>query len=171
MKKLLLTLTLASIALTARAQTFPTLTATSLQNKTVTIPTNTQGKYTIVCLVYSQKAQQVLAPWFENIYSYFMADPEYDLNVYFVPMLGGLKEAGAGVLEKELKKGTPPELHQNVLIYKGEVASYKKSLKMDQREIPYLFVLDKTGKIVYQTSGAYSDAKLEKMEAVMETEE
>jgi hypothetical protein len=120
-----------------------------------------------VGLVYSQKATEVLAPWFQNVYNYFIADPDYDLNVFFVPMLGGVKEAAAGSLEKELKKGTPPELYKHVLIYKGDVGSYKSALKMDQKDIPYIFVLDKDGKIVYQTSGAYSDEKIEKMDELV----
>jgi len=172
MNKILLTLAVAFTAFTARAQNFPNLTATSLENKTVSIPQSTKGKYTIVGLVYSQKATEVLAPWFQNVYNYFIADPDYDLNVFFVPMLGGVKEAAAGALEKELKKGTPPELYKHVLIYKGDVGSYKSALKMDQKDIPYIFVLDKQGKIVYQTSGAYSDEKIEKMdELVAEVEE
>jgi hypothetical protein len=171
MNKLLLTLAVVFTVGSAQAQNFPNLTGTSLENKTVTIPKNTQGKYTIVGLVYSQKATEVLAPWFQNVYNYFIADPDYDLNVFFVPMLGGVKEAAAGSLEKELKKGTPPELYKHVLIYKGDVGSYKSALKMDQKDIPYIFVIDKQGKIIYQTSGAYSDEKIEKMDELVAEEE
>ncbi len=171
MQKLLLTLVVASMGLVTQAQNFPNLTATSLENKTVTIPQSTGGKYTIVGLVYSQKATEVLAPWFQNVYTYFIADPDYDLNVFFVPMLGGAKEVAAGTVEKELKKGTPPELYKNVLIYKGDVGNYKNSLKMDQKDVPYIFVLDKKGKIIYQTSGAYSDEKIEKMDELVTEEE
>jgi hypothetical protein len=171
MHKFLLTLAVAFTAFTAQAQNFPNLSATSLEGKTVTIPQGTKGKYTIVGLVYSQKATEVLAPWFQNVYNYFIADPDYDLNVFFVPMLGGVKEAAAGSLEKELKKGTPPELYKHVLIYKGDVGSYKSALKMDQKDIPYIFVLDKDGKIVYQTSGAYTDEKIEKMDELVTPEE
>ena len=171
MNKFLLTLAVALAAFTARAQNFPNLTATSLEGKTVSVPQSTKGKYTIVGLVYSQKATEVLAPWFQNVYNYFIADPDYDLHVFFVPMLGGVKEAAAGSLEKELKKGTPPELYKHVLIYKGDVGSYKSALKMDQKDIPYIFVLDKDGKIVYQTSGAYSDEKIEKMDELVTADE
>jgi predicted transcriptional regulator len=42
---------------------------------------------------------------------------------------------------------------------------------MDQKDIPYIFVLDKDGKIIYQTSGAYSDEKIEKMDELVAEEE
>ncbi len=168
MKKFLLILLFAFLHGGVFAQQFPSLSGTTLEGKTVKIPDNTNGKFTIVGLTNSQKSQQMLSEWTQEIYNYFVMDPAYDLNVYVVPMLGGIKELAAGTVEKEMKKGLDPSFYKHFLLYRGDVAPYRQSLNMTQKEIPYFFVLDKTGKIVYSTSGAYSDDKLEKMEEAME---
>ena len=42
---------------------------------------------------------------------------------------------------------------------------------MEQKDITYIIVLDKNGKIIYQTSGAYTDEKIEKMDELITEEE
>jgi hypothetical protein len=61
-----------------------------------------------------------------------------------------------------------PQLLPNILFYKGELKPYKEALDFEKRDIPYFFVLDATGKIVYATSGAFSEAKLDSIEEVIE---
>jgi len=51
------------------------------------------------------------------------------------------------------------------LFYKGSLDPYKKHLK--DKHKPYFFVLDDQGKIVYSTSGRYSEKKLDKIESLV----
>ena len=37
----------------------------------------------------------------------------------------------------------------------------KEELNFEKKDIPYFFVIDKTGKITYATSGEYNDKKLD----------
>jgi predicted transcriptional regulator len=46
--------------------------------------------------------------------------------------------------------------------------TYKEALDFEKKDIPYFFVLDKDGKIVYATSGKYTSAKLDEVEEVLE---
>ena len=50
------------------------------------------------------------------------------------------------------------------MVYQGDIDDYKKTLRLDNKDVPYVFLLDKTGKIVYQVAGQYSDAYLDKIE-------
>ncbi|MBC8111642.1 MAG: hypothetical protein H7Y04_11330 [Verrucomicrobia bacterium] len=147
---------------------FPELTGKTLQDKTLTIPNDTKGKFTILCLTYSQKSSDVLQNWLQPIYETFLTDPDYDVHMYFVPMLSGIKELAAGTIEKKMKQGFDPQLHPYILLYKGEIGDYKKTLNMTEKDIPYFFVLNKEGKIVHQVSGNYTDAKMEKMSEIVE---
>jgi predicted transcriptional regulator len=83
-------------------------------------------------------------------------------------MISGIKEVAAGTIEKKMKKGVDPVLHKHMLLYKGDIKDYKDALGLKEKDTPYFFLLDKNGKIVYVTSGAYSDAKLEKAEEILE---
>jgi hypothetical protein len=151
-----------------QANLFPTISGTTLQDKKVSIPADTKGKYTLIGITYSQKSVETLSPWFQAVYETFIDDSDYEVNMYFVTMLAGAKELAAGVIEKKMKQGIDPELHPYILLYKGDIGEYKKVLNMPDKEIPYFFVLDKDGNIIYQTSGAYSEKKMEEIESKIE---
>jgi hypothetical protein len=51
-----------------------------------------------------------------------------------------------------------------ILFYKGELKPYKEALDFEKRDIPYFFVLDPEGKIVFATSGAFTEDKLDEVE-------
>lgn len=149
-------------------KTFPALTGNTLQDKQVSLPKDTKGKYTLVGVAYSQKADEALKGWFQPVYETFIQDSEYDVNTYFVGMISGIKEAVAGTIEKKMKKGIDPVLHKHTLIYSGPIGDYKDALGLKEKDTPYFFLLDKDGKIVYTTSGSYSDSKLEKAEEILD---
>jgi predicted transcriptional regulator len=49
-------------------------------------------------------------------------------------------------------------------VYRGDVDAYKASLGMDDKEKPYIYVLDATGKVVHMTSGAFTEEKMDDIE-------
>jgi predicted transcriptional regulator len=55
-----------------------------------------------------------------------------------------------------------------VVVYKGELTAYKEILKMDDKTKPYIYVLDKEGKIVFVTSGAYTEDKMDEIDEYIE---
>jgi len=143
---------------------FPNLTGKTLSDKTINIPTDTKGKYTIICISHSQKSSEAIKNWMQPMYTAFLDDSEYDTYIYFIGMIAGIKELMGSTIEKKMKETIDPELQPYVLLYRGNVGDYKQSLSMPDKESPYFFVLDKQGKIVYKTSGAYTDDKLDAIE-------
>lgn len=140
---------------------FPVLSGTTLDNKNITLPTSTKGKYTVLGIGYSQKSKQELETWLQPAFSTFIHEPEYEAQVYFVIMIGGIKQAAGDKIEDKLKKELDPELHKYVLVYQGALGKYKDELNMTEKEIPYFYVLDPQGKIIYTTSGVYTKAKMD----------
>jgi ATP10 protein len=145
---------------------FPDLKGETLTDKTISIPNDTKGKSTIICMAYSEDAEKDLKTWYEPTYDKFIAKTElmadaYDLNVYFVPMFTGIKAGAAASAKKQMKQDVQPDLQPHVIVYKGEIDAYRDKLKMDDKKKPYIFVLDKTGKIVFVTSGAYTEDKMD----------
>lgn len=155
---------------------FPSLTAENLDSKNINVPTDTKGKYTLIGLAYSQKAQQDLQTWLQPIYENFIAKPTkpvlfdetYDVNLYLIMMFTGSNEGMAGTAKKKMQQDLDPELKPHVLLYKGDISTYKEKLSLSEKDKPYFFVLDEEGKIVHSTSGAYSEAKMGKIEELLE---
>lgn len=156
-------------------KTFPELVAETVEDKKVSLPQDVRGKYTLLGLAYSKKSEESLNTWFTPVYTTFiqknagqMASFNYDVNVYFVPMFTGINAAVTGTAKRKAMKNTDPQLLPYILFYKGELKKYKDELDFEKKDIPYFFVLDADGKIVFATNGAYSDAKMESIEAVIE---
>jgi hypothetical protein len=161
---------------------FPVLEGTTLKDMEVKLPDDVKGKYTLIGMAWSKKAEDDLESWFQPVYETFIYKPEnpgifdvgggYDVNVYFIPMFTGAKRAVAGKVVKQMKKKTDPKLHAHTLVFKGKLNDYKDELDLEQKDTPYFFVLDDQGEIVLALSGAYSDARMEQVEdLLMEAEE
>ena len=154
---------------------FPDMEAETVEDKKVNLPADTKGKYTLLGLAYSKKSEDELNSWFSPVYNKFvkkatglMAGMGYDVNVYFVPMFTGVNAAATGTAKKKALKNIDPQLLPYILFYKGELKSYKETLDFEKRDIPYFFVLDTDGKIVYATSGAFTEGKLDEVEEAIE---
>lgn len=156
-------------------KTFPDMEAETVEDKKVNLPTETKGKYTLLGLAYSKKSEDELNTWFSPVYNKFikkatglMAGMGYDVNVYFVPMFTGVNAAATGTAKKKAIKNVDPQLLPYILFYKGELKTYKQELDFEKKDIPYFFVLDKDGKIVYATSGKFTEDKLGELEDSIE---
>ena len=156
-------------------KTFPDLQAETVDDRKVNLPQDTKGKFTLLGLAYSKKSEDELNSWFNPVFSSFIQKTKglmsgfgYDVNVYFVPMFTGVNAAATGTAKKKAAKDIDPQLLPYLLFYKGELKPYKEALDFEKKDIPYFFVLNAEGKIVYATSGKYTDEKMEAIEAVIE---
>jgi len=178
MKAALLVL-FASVVISSHAQVvgkmFPAMEAETVEDKKIMLPDAVKGKFTLIGLAYSKKSEDELNSWFQPVFEKFiqktsgvLASFSYDVNVYFVPMFTGVNAAATGTAKRKAIKNIDPQLLPYVLFYKGELKPYKEALDFEKKDIPYFFVLDDAGKIVFATSGKYTPAKMSQIEDVIE---
>lgn len=163
---------------TAEAQigkVFPDMEAETVEDKKVNLPLDVKGKYTLLGLAYSKKSEDELNSWFQPVFEKFIQKTggmlsgfSYDVNVYFIPMFTGVNAAATGTAKRKALKNIDPQLLPYVLFYKGELKSYKAALDFEKKDIPYFFVLDEQGKIVFATSGKYTAQKMDQVEDAIE---
>lgn len=156
-------------------KTFPGMEAETVEDKVVALPADIQGKYSLLGLAYSKKSEDELNSWFQPVFEKFIQKNKglfesfgHDVNVYFIPMFTGINAAATGTAKRKAMKNIDPQLLPYVLFYKGDLKPYKDALDFEKKDIPYFFVLDKTGKIVYATSGKFTSKKMDEVEAVLE---
>jgi hypothetical protein len=175
MKKILL-VSLVGLAFNALGQVgtlFPSLAGETLEARALSIPEDCKGKITLVGMAWSKKSEEILNTWYTPMYDKFvlkrgMFDSRYDVNMFFVPMYTGMKKAAYETTLKQLRESNRKDLFPYILFYKGSMEPYEKPLKLDDEALPYFFVLDEEGKILYATSGSFSEKKMEAVEAVLE---
>jgi hypothetical protein len=173
MKKLLFVsiLFISIVSYSQVGEQFPDMEAETLTNEFVNIPTDLSGKYTLIGLAYSKKSEEYLKGWFEPVYNQFIYKPTkpsvfnitFDVNCYFIPMFTGAKRPAYEKVMDKLKKTIDKRLQPNVLFYKGQLKEYKEALNFEGNDIPYFFVLNPSGEIIYATSGKYTKAKMQEI--------
>ena len=125
----------------------------------------------MIGLAISKDSETYLKSWFNPIYQQLIKKPDpnalfaldYDVNVYFIPMLTGAKRPAYQKVMEKVEKEVDKPLHPHILFFKGTLKEYKEALNIDDKDIPYVYLLDPEGKIIYATSGMYTDAKLQKI--------
>jgi hypothetical protein len=145
---------------------FPAISGEALDGKNVTLPDAAKGKYTLIGMAQSTDAEGDLQSWIDPIYQKYIAktgllDVAEDINVYFIPMFTGSNLLFFDKAKKQMKETTQDDLKPNVIFYKGETGTYVKELMIDKKDTPYIFLLDATGKIVYATSGNWTEQKMD----------
>ncbi|WP_436516197.1 hypothetical protein [Ekhidna sp. To15] len=151
--------------------TFPDMEAETLTNEFVNLPADISDKYSLIGLAYSKKAEDYLKGWFEPVYNQFIYknpnpgpfDFSFDVNTYFIPMFTGAKRPAYKKVMNKLKKTIDKRMQPNVLFYKGTLKEYKDALNFDGKDLPYFYVLDPEGKIVYTTSGRFTQRKMQEI--------
>jgi len=156
-----------------KGKRFPELSGETLEGRDITLPTATIGKKTLIGMAYSAKAEEALNSWYQPVYDKFIAklgmfDKDYDVNLYFVPMYIGIKQAAYEASLKELKKSSRKDLFPYILFYKGELEPYDTELKMNDKTQAYFFLLDEKGQIIYTTTGMFTEKKMEEIEELLQ---
>lgn len=172
----LITLTcLLSLSLAAqKGQIFPDLEGETLDGKTIVVPADTKNKLTIVGMAYSKKAEDALKSWYTPMYDKFilkrgMFDDQYDVNFFFIPMYTGTKKMAYEISMNKMRESNRKDLYPYLLFYKGEMDAYLEVLNMEEKNLPYLFVIDQEGKVVYYAKGLFTDKKMEDLEEVLDS--
>lgn len=174
---LLLLLLSGGLAKAQIGDAFPQIAGETVLGDRVTIPKDTQGKYSLVGLAYSKKSEDDLNTWFNPVNAAFLRNKEsaglfasfaFDINVYFIPMFTGIKAAGKKPAMKKATNKIDPTLQPHILFYAGKLKPYKEALDFEKKDIPYIFLLDASGTIVYATSGRFTQKKMDTIESMIE---
>lgn len=155
-------------------QAFPDLVGELLNSSPIILPENCKGKYTLIGLAYSQKAEPELRSWYDPAIDKFilkrgMFDSEYDVNIYFVPMFHGVTKISYDKAFKKTKELTDERLYEHIVFFKGDLKPYKESLDFKYKEKPLFFLLDKDGKIVKRYQGEFKEKYFEEVLAYIDS--
>ena len=154
---------------------FPVMETETVDDEVIVLPGDVGDKYSLLGLAYSKKAEKDLNTWFSPVYHKFIKEATgvfasfaYDINVYFVPMFTGVNAVATGKVKKKTAEELDPKLIPNILFYKGNLKDYKDALNLDNRKVPYIFIVDTDGNIVYATSGEYTEDKMSAIEEALD---
>lgn len=151
---------------------FPVLEGEILSGGQITLPNDTD-RPTIIGMAYSKKAEADLKTWYQPMYDTFVLkrgifDSMYKVDLFMIPMFTGMKKAAYESSIKKLREENRKDLFPHIVFYRGSLEPYATELKMDDKNKPYLFIIDQNGRVLFSTSGAYTAKKKESIENVLD---
>lgn len=155
------------------AQPITNFTGHTLNQQQLTFPLDTKGKFTILCFATSLKSQNYLLTWLDPIYQKYIAktgimDDAFDVNVYFIPILKMGSRNIQENIRKQFSDNTPTELRSHVVFSDSPSEPLIANLKISDESLPYIYLLDKNGNIIYKTSGEYTEVKFDAIDDLIE---
>jgi hypothetical protein len=141
-------------------QNFPNLSAETLSGKTINFPKDTKGKFTIICIAFSDDAQPKVDTWTKAVLEKY---PKNEVNFFEVPMLKKGLKFMRGIIDGGMRKGVPTNLHDKVATFYGDLTPYKTQLMMADKDEVYLFLLDSNGKIIHIAEASANPEKVESL--------
>jgi len=170
---MLLTGVLALASAYTFAQSWPAMQTENLEGTTVQLPSDIQGKKTLIGLAFSQKAQDQFNSWLEPVYKQFIdkngfGAMVYDAHVYMTLMFNGAKSVALNKAKKQIKAATDRDYFPYILLYQGSYQDLKSALQVSNKNDFQLYVLDENGKILHHTSGRYTESKFDEMSSYAE---
>jgi hypothetical protein len=173
MKKITLLFVILLACILTKAQEIPVIAGETINNKKINLPVDLKGKYSLLCFASSTKAETDLQSWLDPVYQKFIAksgimDDMYDVNVFFIPVLTGTNFTFAGSMKKKFKENTQEDLQSHVIFCNEEGKNILAALQMDKSDAPHIFLLNKECKVVYRTTGGYTEEKFDHIDDLLE---
>lgn len=173
MKKIALLLVAIIAFVDTRAQEIPVISGVTINNVKINLPVDLKGKFSLLCFASSSKAENDLQSWLDPVYQKFIAktgimDDMYDVNIFFIPVLTGTNFTFAGSMKKKFKENTQEDMQSHVIFCNEEGKNILAALEMEKSEAPHIFLLNKECKIIYRTTGGYTEEKFDHIDDLLE---
>ena len=148
---------------------FPRLEAEFLTGRKAVLPDEAKGKVAVVLMGFTYDSRFSVEKWVERFRADVKAGP--DVTWFEVPVIGGLGRMASWFINSGMRRGTPKELHENVITVYGGVDRWKTVMGFSEQapNDAYLAVLDREGRAQWvQHHGVVTEADLSELTAVVE---
>lgn len=141
----------------------PRIEGESFAGRRVVFPDAASGKLAVLILGFSKGSKGPTSAWGEKIGAEFGSQPGFEL--YQLPVLEDVPRLLRGMVISGIKKGVKENVRDHfVPIVQGEV-SLKKLVGYKETNDAYMIILDRSGQIVGQMHGEFSEALYAQFEA------
>ena len=146
---------------------FPRLEAEFLTGRKAVLPDAAAGKSAVVMMGFTYDSRFDVEKWAEHVRREFRENST--VTFYEVPVIGGLGRMGKWFIDSGMRKGTPKELHENVITVYGSVDRWKKAMDFSktQEDAAYLALLGPDGRVRWIHRGGFSEEAMTALKAAI----
>ena len=146
-------------------QPLPVLNGKYLTGRAATLPDDSKGKVALLAFGFSYDSRHAVEDWVEHFRKDFGKDSR--VTFYEIPVISGAAQLGKWFIDSGMRKGTPRELHENVITIYGGADPWKKYLGYKQADDAYLVLLDQSGAVRWHYAGKFDAAAFRELEAAL----
>ena len=144
----------------------PPIRGEFLNGKDAVLPEAAAGKVTLLALGFTYDSRFAVEEWVKKFRESFGKYPA--ATFYEIPMIGGIARLGKWFITSGMRKGTPKELHENVVTVYGGTDVWKKRVNFVEPNHAYLLLLDKKGMVRWVFHGFYVEKDFPPLAAKVE---
>jgi hypothetical protein len=146
---------------------FPTVKATSLTNKSYTVPRDLEGEYNLVIAAFKQWQQDWVNTWIPSLQS--LAYQHKNLRVYEMPTMSRLNGLYRFIIDNGMRSGIPDRAVQAATLCAYiDIPPFTAALDLPMVDSIYLFLLDRSGEIHWRGQGQFDPQQLAALAAVLD---
>ena len=144
---------------------FPAIEAETLSGEKITFPDVTKGKYAFILIAFKRQTQGEVDSWLDPFIKEF--GKHKSVTFYEIPMISKNWKWMSGWIDAGMRAGVPKSKHDHVATYYGPLSKYFSYFNVKDPGTVYVFLLDKEGKIIYNTSGPADDYKFSELRKIV----
>ena len=144
---------------------FPRLEGQFLTGRKAVLPDAAAGKFAVVLMGFTYDSRVEIEAWAEHVRHDFGASGT--VTFFEVPVIGGMGRMAKWFIDSGMRKGTPKELHENVITVYGGADRWKKAMgfSKDHEDAAYLALIGADGRVRWLHRGGVTDEAMEALKA------
>jgi len=146
---------------------FPRLEAEFLTGRKAVLPDAAAGKSALVMMGFTYDSRFAIEKWAEHVRRDFIANDK--VTFFEVPVIGGMGRMAKWFIDSGMRKGTPKELHENVITVYGGADRWKKVMGFSKanEDAAYLALLGPDGRVQWLHRGGFTDEAMAALKAAI----
>ena len=151
------------------ADPLPQLKGQFLTGRDAVLPQAASGHVALVAIGFTYQSRfpvEAWADWYRTAIG-----SRTDVMFFEVPIIGGLAKLGRWFIDRGMRNGTPPALHERVITVYGGTDDWKRRLSYSPQhgDDAYLVVLDREGVVRWLHHGAFEQSRAVELQGVLES--
>jgi hypothetical protein len=135
---------------------FPSLTGQSLSGKPIAVPDTSSSRFTAVVFGFSRAGGDDAGRWGERLVS--DSATRGRVNTITVAELGGAPRLLRGMIASGIKRGTPLEARDRMMVLDHDDALWKRRLSVGETSHAYVVLIAPNGRVKWMSEGGYDEA-------------
>jgi hypothetical protein len=146
---------------------FPRLEAEFLTGRKAVLPDSAAGKSAVVMMGFTYDSRFAVEEWAERVRREFGSSG--NVTFFEVPVIGGMGRMAKWFIDSGMRKGTPKELHENVITVYGGADRWKTVMGFSKgdEDAAYLALLGPDGRVQWLHRGAVTEGAVSALKAAI----